>query len=58
MAEFVIPDVDDAIIQRLEAHATQAGKTLEELVCEILTGAVKLSAEDTVAGSPARHTDQ
>lgn len=30
MAEFVIPDVDDAIIQRLEARATQAGKTLED----------------------------
>jgi plasmid stability protein len=39
MDEFLIPDVDDAIIARLEARAAKAGKSLEQLVCEILTEA-------------------
>jgi plasmid stability protein len=41
MEDFLIPDVDGAVIARLEARAARAGKSLEQLVCEILTEAAK-----------------
>lgn len=40
MEEFLITDIDDAVIARLEARAAREGKSLEEFVREILTKAV------------------
>lgn len=46
MEDFLIPGIDEAVIERLEERAARAGKTLEELVREILTETVKSAAEE------------
>jgi len=54
MQELLIPDVDDAVLARLEARAARAGKSLEELVCEILADAMKPGGVVTLAPDPDR----
>ncbi len=41
MEDILIPDIDDAVIRRLEARAAREGKSVEEFVRDILTKAVK-----------------
>ncbi len=58
MADFLVPDVDDAMIARLEARAAGAGKSLEQLVREILTEAVKPGPEEDSAEIAYRHCER
>ncbi len=46
MEDVLILDIEEAVIERLEARAAKAGKSLEQVVCEILTDAVNSSAEE------------
>ena len=46
MEDVLILDIDEAVIERLEARAAKAGKSLEQIICEILTDSVKSSPEE------------
>jgi plasmid stability protein len=46
MEDVLILDMDEAVIERLEARAAKAGKSLEQIVCEILTEAVNSTPEE------------
>ena len=58
MEEFLIPDVDEGVIANLEARAARAGKSLEQLVCEILAEAVKPGAPATLDAPDPKRKDR
>jgi plasmid stability protein len=41
MAQLVVPDIDDDVMERLQRRAKKHGCSLEELVCDILRDAAK-----------------
>ncbi len=53
MVDLTIPDIDDAVVKRLEIRAMLHGRTLNEEVCQILTDYVREAAR-TDGTEPAR----
>jgi len=48
MAEIVIKNIDGAVIERLHAMARARGKSLEELLRDILMGAARSSRNELI----------
>lgn len=63
MAEVIVRDLDDEVIERLRARAALHGRTLEEEAREILsraaplTPAEKLAIADRIRAMTPRHLD-
>ena len=53
MADMLIPDIDDAVIQRLEARAKAAGVSLDTFVARILHRDVSGPDDDDAASDLA-----
>jgi antitoxin FitA len=49
MGQILVRNLDDSVIERLEARALKAGKSLEQTVRDILTAAAKSSREEACA---------
>jgi hypothetical protein len=45
MADLIIPEVDTGMMIKLKQRAQLSGKSLKEVVCDILTEAVKPGAK-------------
>ena len=61
MAQLIVPELDEAVKERLEARAGRNGRSLEAEVCAILEEAVREQALERgfrEEGAPMQHGDE